>query len=144
MKKNKILIVLSLLIAITFVSVKKNLRIDIQNSHETFATLRYEEIKVGGGKIANLGKKITIHYVGMIAEGGKKFDSSIDRKQPFEFKLGSTPLIKGLDQGIVGMNVGGTRKIMIPAELGYGARGAGEVVPPNSDLIFEVELLKVE
>jgi len=148
MKKNKTLIVLALAISLTYVISKKNIlnkSVDGPGaSPVAHSDLRYEEIHEGGGKIAALGKKVTIHYVATLAKNGKKFDSSVDRRQPFEFKLGTTPLVKGLDSEIVGMSVGGKRKIMIPSEQAYGARGAGDVVPSNSDLIFEVELLKVE
>ena len=104
--------------------------------------LKYEEIKVGGGDTAEPGKTVSVHYTGWLTNG-TKFDSSKDRGQPFEFPLGGGRVIKGWDEGVRGMKVGGVRKLTIPPELGYGARGAGGVIPPNATLIFEVELLKV-
>jgi len=99
--------------------------------------------KVGTGAEAVAGKKVTVNYVGTLING-TKFDSSYDRNEPFTFNLGAGEVIKGWDQGVIGMKVGGKRKLTIPASLGYGATGAGGVIPPNATLIFEVELLKVE
>ena len=105
--------------------------------------------KVGEGREAEAGLIIKVHYTGwLFAEDkkdhkGKKFDSSLDRRQPFEFTLGVGQVIKGWDQGFSGMKVGGKRTIYIPASLGYGSRGAGDVIPPNSDLVFDVELLEL-
>jgi FKBP-type peptidyl-prolyl cis-trans isomerase len=107
------------------------------------ADLKIEDLKVGTGAEAVAGKKVTVHYTGTLTNG-KKFDSSVDRKQPFTFNLGAGQVIQGWDKGVVGMKVGGKRKLTIPPALGYGARGAGTVIPPNSTLIFEIELLKVE
>jgi FKBP-type peptidyl-prolyl cis-trans isomerase len=104
--------------------------------------LQIEEIIVGTGTEAKAGQNIKVHYTGTL-ENGKKFDSSVDRNQPFQFTLGVGQVIKGWDEGVQGMKVGGKRKLTIPADMGYGARGAGGVIPPNATLIFEVELLEV-
>ncbi len=113
----------------------------------TASGLQYEDISVGSGEEATAGVHVTVHYTGWLqnADGsaGKKFDSSKDRDDPFEFPLGAGHVIKGWDEGVQGMKVGGVRKLIIPASLGYGARGAGGVIPPNATLIFEVELLGV-
>ena len=104
--------------------------------------LKYEDIEPGTGAAASSGQKAKVHYTGWL-KNGQKFDSSKDRNDPFEFTLGAGQVIKGWDEGVAGMKVGGKRKLTIPSELGYGARGAGGVIPPNSELIFEVELLGV-
>jgi FKBP-type peptidyl-prolyl cis-trans isomerase FkpA len=108
----------------------------------TKSGLQYTELKVGEGDEAKPGDLVSVHYTGWL-KNGKKFDSSLDRKEPFEFKLGAGMVIKGWDEGVAGIKVGGKRKLMIPPDLGYGARGAGDAIPPNADLIFEVELLKI-
>jgi FKBP-type peptidyl-prolyl cis-trans isomerase len=108
----------------------------------TASGLKYEDIKQGDGDVATAGKTVSVHYTGWLTDG-KKFDSSKDRGQPFEFPLGGGRVIKGWDEGVEGMKVGGTRKLTIPPELGYGSRGAGGVIPPGATLVFEVELLKV-
>ncbi len=105
--------------------------------------LKIEEIKVGAGAEAVSGKRVTVNYSGILTNG-TKFDSSYDRGTPFSFNLGAGEVIQGWDIGVVGMKVGGKRKLTIPANLGYGAAGAGGVIPPNATLIFEVELLGVE
>ena len=102
--------------------------------------LKYEDLELGTGETARPGQKAKVHYTGWL-NTGEKFDSSLDRNDPFEFTLGAGMVIKGWDEGVVGMKVGGKRKLTIPPGLGYGARGAGGVIPPNSELIFEVELL---
>ena len=104
--------------------------------------LQIEDTKVGTGTEAVAGKTVTVHYVGTLTNGSK-FDSSRDRNEGFTFPLGAGRVIKGWDQGVAGMKVGGVRKLTIPAELGYGARGYPPVIPPNSTLVFEVELLDV-
>jgi FKBP-type peptidyl-prolyl cis-trans isomerase len=113
----------------------------------TFTTasgLQYRELKVGTGRIARAGAVVAVHYTGWLRKDGKKFDSSLDRKQPFEFKLGSGAVIKGWDEGVAGMKVGGKRRLTIPSELAYGKRGAGNLIPPEADLVFEVELLEIK
>lgn len=108
----------------------------------TVSGLQYEDTREGTGLTAAAGQTVSVHYTGWL-ESGKKFDSSKDRGQPFDFGLGRGQVIKGWDEGVQGMKVGGVRKLTIPAALGYGARGAGGVIPPNATLIFEVELLGV-
>jgi FKBP-type peptidyl-prolyl cis-trans isomerase FkpA len=108
----------------------------------TSSGLKYVDLKVGDGDEAKSGYAVEVHYTGWLTNG-TKFDSSLDRKQPFKFKLGAGQVIDGWDQGVAGMKVGGKRKLTIPPGLGYGARGAGGVIPPNSTLVFEVELLGV-
>jgi FKBP-type peptidyl-prolyl cis-trans isomerase FkpA len=106
------------------------------------AGLVIEDLTVGTGATAAAGKKVTVHYTGWLTSGSK-FDSSKDRNDPFVFHLGAGQVIRGWDQGVQGMQVGGKRKLTIPPDLGYGARGAGGVIPPNATLVFEVELLGV-
>jgi len=108
----------------------------------TASGLKYVELKIGDGKEAKEGSKVKVHYTGTLADG-TKFDSSKDRGQPFSFKLGAGQVIKGWDEGVAGMKVGGTRKLVIPGSLAYGPRGIAGVIPPNAQLTFVVELLKV-
>lgn len=108
--------------------------------------LQYEDTIEGAGAVAVAGHKVSVHYTGWLYMGGvagKKFDSSKDRGQPFAFPLGGGRVIRGWDEGVQGMKVGGTRRLVIPSDLGYGASGAGGVIPPNATLLFEVELLGV-
>jgi FKBP-type peptidyl-prolyl cis-trans isomerase FkpA len=108
--------------------------------------LQYEDTTVGTGASAQAGQQVSVHYTGWLyndAVKGAKFDSSKDRNDPFGFRLGGGQVIKGWDEGVQGMKVGGTRVLVIPAALGYGARGAGGVIPPNATLMFEVDLLGV-
>jgi FKBP-type peptidyl-prolyl cis-trans isomerase FkpA len=113
----------------------------------TDSGLQYEDTSVGEGAEAQAGQHVSVHYTGWLRNDdgttGAKFDSSKDRNDPFQFSLGAGQVIKGWDEGVQGMKVGGARRLTIPASLGYGARGAGGVIPPNATLIFDVELLKV-
>ncbi len=102
-----------------------------------------EDLETGTGETASSGHTVTVHYTGWL-EDGSKFDSSLDRNTPFDFKLGAGHVIQGWDEGVVGMQVGGKRRLTIPSEMGYGAQGAGGVIPPGATLIFEVELLAVD
>lgn len=108
----------------------------------TATGLKYEDTVVGTGTEAVTGKGVEVHYTGTLADGSK-FDSSHDRKRPFSFRLGAKQVISGWDEGVAGMKVGGTRKLVIPGNLAYGARGVPGVIPPNAELTFVVELLKV-
>ena len=119
------------------------------NKMETTASgLRYEDSVVGTGVQATAGKSVSVHYTGWLLGAadikGDKFDSSVDRGEPFSFKLGARRVIAGWDEGVAGMKVGGKRTLYIPSKLGYGARGAAGVIPPNADLVFDVELLGVK
>jgi FKBP-type peptidyl-prolyl cis-trans isomerase len=108
----------------------------------TASGLQIEEVTLGTGATAEAGQKVVVHYTGWLTDG-TKFDSSKDRNDPFRFGLGQRQVIAGWDEGVAGMKVGGVRKLTIPPELGYGARGAGGVIPPNATLVFEVELLDI-
>ena len=113
----------------------------------TESGLQYEDLVTGEGAEAKAGQHVTVHYTGWLRNDdgslGAKFDSSKDRNDPFEFALGAGHVIRGWDEGVQGMKVGGSRRLTIPASLGYGARGAGGVIPPNATLIFDVDLLGV-
>lgn len=114
----------------------------VSNQQQAKAEFKVEDIKVGEGKEAQNGEKLTVNYVGTLSDG-TKFDSSYDRGQPFSFVLGQGQVIAGWDKGLLGMKVGGKRKLIIPPDMGYGDRQVGNI-PPNSILVFEVELLSVE
>lgn len=105
--------------------------------------LQYEDLTVGTGAVARSGNDVLVHYTGWLVDG-RKFDSSKDRGEPFGFALGRGNVIAGWDEGVAGMRVGGVRKLTIPPALGYGAWGAGDVIPPDATLLFEVELLAVD
>ena len=109
----------------------------------TDSGLKYSDLKVGTGDTAKKGDTVEVHYTGWL-KNGKKFDSSLDRGKPFSFQLGAGRVIKGWDEGVAGMKVGGKRKLIIPAKLAYGERGAGGVIPPNATLLFEVQLLDLK
>lgn len=108
----------------------------------TASGLKYTDVKVGSGASPVKGKQVKVHYTGTL-ENGRKFDSSVDRNEPFSFVIGVGQVIPGWDEGVMGMKVGGKRKLIIPSKLGYGERGAGGAIPPNATLLFDVELLDV-
>ena len=117
--------------------------IDVEKSRLTASGLRITDVVVGTGAEASPGDTVVVHYRGTL-EDGSQFDASYDRGTPFSFPLGAGRVIKGWDEGVQGMQVGGKRKLVIPPDLGYGSRGAGGVIPPNATLIFDVELLEVK
>jgi peptidylprolyl isomerase len=148
--------ILLLLVSITLIAQMKNLALakssDKKSSGPTKVSgkpvttpsgLQYWDLKIGTGTVAGASKQVKVHYTGWLLDG-KKFDSSVDSGKPFEFELGTGQVIKGWDQGIVGMKVGGKRQLRIPPALGYGQQGAGSDIPPNATLIFDVELLGVK
>jgi len=110
---------------------------------KTSSGLKYVDMKIGTGPSPQAGQTAVVHYTGLLTDG-RKFDSSKDRNEPFRFPIGQGRVIKGWDEGVASMKVGGQRKLIIPPELGYGDRGAGSVIPPGATLVFEVELLSVE
>ncbi|MBE7520384.1 MAG: FKBP-type peptidyl-prolyl cis-trans isomerase [Thermoflexaceae bacterium] len=117
--------------------------IKLTNPTTTASGLKYEDKVVGTGASPQKGQRVSVHYTGRLVDG-TKFDSSLDRGQPFSFVIGVGGVIAGWDEGVATMKVGGKRLLYIPAALGYGSRGAGGVIPPNADLVFEVELLGVQ
>lgn len=125
-----------------------NMEIDLSYAEKSPSGLMYIEQEAGSGNSPTRGQKVVVHYTGYLAEEGfkrgKKFDSSLDRNQPFTFTLGVGQVIKGWDEGVAKMKENGKSTLIIPPELGYGARGAGSVIPPNSTLIFDVQLLKIQ
>jgi len=126
--------------AVSWVSIPLKASVLGAKAVTTDSGLRYEDTVVGTGASPERGHEVTVHYTGTL-EDGTKFDSSVDRGQPFTFQIGIGRVIKGWDEGVMTMKVGGKRKLVIPPQLGYGARGAGGVIPPNATLVFEVELL---
>ena len=122
---------------------------DTKKMEDKIQELVIQDTKVGEGRVAEKGLTISVHYTGWLLDAtkndkkGEKFDSSLDRREPFNFVLGVGQVIKGWDDGFDGMKIGGSRTILIPSEMGYGSRGAGGAIPPNADLIFEVELLEI-
>lgn len=146
MQKNVFLtIVLSTLLLLPAVAqpLQQRFAAEAQSSVTTPSGLRYEILVPGEGEVATVGSRVKVHYVGTF-EDGSKFDSSRDRNQPFEFQLGQRRVIAGWEEGVQGMKVGETRKLFIPYALAYGANGRPPVIPPKSNLVFEVELLGVE
>ena len=134
-----ILILMTLVLAVAIAAGQEKMT-------TTKSGLKYIDQKVGSGDVAMKGNTVSVHYTGWFYTEGKrgaKFDSSLDRKMPFEFKLGARQVIPGWDEGVEGMKVGGKREHIIPPDLGYGPRGMPGIIPPNSTLNFEVELLKV-
>ena len=115
-----------------------------EDAKKTTGGVQYSDTKVGTGAEATPGKKVEVHYTGKLQKNGKKFDSSVDRGETFSFGLGQREVIQGWDEGVAGMKEGGKRLLFIPSKLGYGERGAGRDIPPNSDLYFEVELIKID
>jgi FKBP-type peptidyl-prolyl cis-trans isomerase FkpA len=122
---------------------------EVSKMDATVSALKKIDVKQGSGPEAVAGKPVVVHYTGWLydpaqPEGkGRKFDSSVDRREPFSFPLGAGRVIRGWDEGVAGMKVGGRRTLIIPSDMGYGARGAGGVIPPNATLLFDVELLEV-
>ena len=118
------------------------LGVDLDAMTQTASGLHYQDLTVGDGATAQAGDSVSVHYTGWLTDG-TKFDSSVDRGEPFTFHLGAGQVIPGWDEGVAGMRVGGKRKLVIPPELGYGDRGAGGVIPGGATLVFDVELLEV-
>lgn len=124
-------------------SKKEETKNEVQPKKEEISDLKIEVLKQGSGEaVSKNGDKLTVNYVGTL-EDGTKFDSSLDRGVPFEFTIGTDSVIKGWDQGLLGMKIGEKRKLTIPSKLAYGERGAGNLIPPNATLIFEVELMAI-
>lgn len=153
MKKEFLIIVIVLIIVIggiwfVFNNPAKNqqnqpiVEDEVSKNYEALG-MKIETLKEGSGQIAKNNDKVSVHYTGTL-ENGTKFDSSLDRGQPFEFILGIGQVIQGWDLGVTGMKIGEKRKLTIPSELGYGESGAGRIIPPNATLIFEVELLEIK
>jgi peptidylprolyl isomerase len=113
-----------------------------EHATTTASGLRFVDEIIGSGASPAKGRRVTVHYTGRLTNG-KKFDSSVDRKEPFEFTIGVGQVIRGWDEGVMSMKVGGKRQLIIPPQLGYGARGAPPAIPPNAELVFDVELLGV-
>lgn len=139
------LTMVALLAALSLVGCRGEEKVNepFANSVTTQSGLKYEDLVVGNGAAARSGDRVSVHYTGWLTDN-TKFDSSHDRNVPFEFNLGRGQVIRGWDEGVVGMKVGGKRRLMIPAPLAYGDRGVSGVIPPSSTLIFEVELLGIK
>ncbi|WP_371929866.1 FKBP-type peptidyl-prolyl cis-trans isomerase [Uliginosibacterium sp. 31-16] len=133
----------TLVFEVELLGIEPALDMTMRDPVTTASGLTYDDSIFGTGALAKAGQYVSVHYTGWLTTG-EKFDSSKDRGEPFSFPLGGRRVIAGWDEGVQGMKVGGTRKLIIPPELGYGARGAGGVIPPNATLVFEVELLDVQ
>jgi len=150
MTKNSLLLSLALLLAAALSITACSEQSANQNKPVIVKELVKTDTKVGEGAEAVDGRNVSVHYTGwlyddaLLSHKGRKFDSSLDRGQPFEFQLGAGRVIRGWDQGVAGMKVGGQRTLIIPAHLGYGPIGAGEAIPPNTALVFDVELMAVK
>lgn len=154
MNKSKLLITALCLMALNACQAESNNTVENNKEttemKQTITELVKNDTVVGDGREAEIGFNVSVHYTGWLYDEnapdkkGEKFDSSLDRGQPFEFPLGAGQVIQGWDQGVAGMKIGGKRTLIIPPEMGYGARGAGGVIPPNATLIFDVELLDVK
>lgn len=142
-----ILVIIAGFVAVSFlgdrIQKSNNGTGEIRNEEGGVDVVQSEDILEGDGEEVKSGDTISVHYTGTLLDG-KKFDSSLDRREPFSFTLGAGEVIAGWDQGIVGMRVGGKRKLTIPPDLAYGQTGAGSQIPPNATLVFEVELLEVK
>jgi len=129
---------------IFFIAYMEGCTKEVVNKEITTPTgLKYVDLKIGEGAEPKAGQTVIVHYTGKL-EDGKKFDSSLDRNEPLSFTIGIGQVIKGWDEGVMTMKIGGKRRLIIPPELGYGSRGAGSIIPPNAILIFEVELLDIK
>ena len=135
--------IVALIIFVVFLATPSFAAQDAKKTVTTASGLKYVDVVVGKGASPTAGKHVKVHYTGTL-ENGKKFDSSVDRNEPFSFIIGVGQVIPGWDEGVMSMKVGGKRKLIIPPNLGYGSRGAGGVIPPNATLLFDVELLDVE
>jgi len=134
--------IVALIILVVFLAAPSFAAQDAKKTVTTSSGLKYVDVVVGKGASPTTGKQVKVHYTGTL-ENGKKFDSSVDRKEPFSFTIGVGQVIPGWDEGVMSMKVGGKRKLIIPPNLGYGTQGAGGVIPPNATLLFDVELLDV-
>ena len=149
MLKILLIILMSSLVVNTANAIEINLKEEIK-MEEKITELIKNDIESGEGREAEKGLSVTVHYTGWLHDAsakegkGKKFDSSLDRREPFKFVLGVGQVIKGWDEGVNGMKIGGHRLIMIPSVMGYGSRGAGGAIPPDADLIFDVQLLGID
>ncbi len=121
---------------------RKKAHVTDEGATTTPSGLKFVDELVGSGDAPSKGRRVTVHYTGTLTNG-KKFDSSVDRREPFQFTIGIGQVIRGWDEGVMSMRVGGKRRLIIPAELGYGARGAPPAIPPDAELVFDVELLGV-